>query len=340
MVSIKDVARHAGVSHASVSRVLSNKPHVSDQLKRRVLHAVNELGYRPDATARRLREHGSSKVVGLIISDIMNPHFASIVRGVEDFAYETKMNIILCNTDGKRERQDFYVELMQAERAAGLIINPTNSETDGKSLDWLRESGTSIVLLDSHVEGYKFDVVMVDDREATRNAVSFLIERGYRKIAIIAGVPNLQTGQDRLQGYLDALDNANLPRHEKFIRYGNFRQNDAYNKVMDLLQAADKPDAIFTSSNMITIGALTAIQELGMKVPDDIAVIGFDDLPDSHIFFTPLTAVSQPSYDIGREALRLLRRRIDEPDAAPMEVVLDTQLVTRKSVGTKGIGSG
>lgn len=331
MVSINDVARHAGVSNATVSRVLAKKPHVSDAMRQRVMQAVNELGYQPDSTAQRLRMHSTSKVVGLIVSDILNPHFSAVVRGVEDFAYEHEMSIILCNADSKLDRQQFYLNMMQSERAAGLIITPQNSAKDGESLDHLRQSGTSIVVLDCTVKGYSFDTVQVDSQRGAFEAVSHLIDNGYERIGIVAGPLNQSTAQERLQGYKLALEQAGLSVAPGMIQSGDYSRASGYACATGLLTHNDPPEALFVSSNMLALGVLEAIKARKLRIPDDLALVTFDDNPLFELLQPTISTVAQPTYEIGREALRLLKRRIEEPNAAYANVVLPTKLIMRES---------
>lgn len=332
MVSQKDVARHAGVSSATVSRVVANSSLVKESTRKKVLASIRQLGYQPDETARRLRAHSISRVIGLIVSDIQNPHFSAVVRGLEDFAYENLMNVILCNTNDQPQRQQYYLDLMQSERAAGLIINPTDSETDGPRLDKLRRAGTQVVLVDGNVKDYTFDIIQSDDEKGAENAVSYLISLGYERIATVTGRLNLSTGQNRLAGYRRALERAGIAIDQNLIKIGDFTYEGGYAAGRAFLELDPRPQAIFSANNIMTLGVLSALNESGIQVPDDIGIIGYDDIPWAEALRPPLTVVAQSPYQIGREAGRLLLRRLEEPGAPYLNVNPQTILIVRKSV--------
>jgi DNA-binding LacI/PurR family transcriptional regulator len=333
MVSRSDVAKRAGVSTATVSRVLANKPHVSQSLKDRVLKAASELGYRPDNTARRLRSQSTSQVIGLIVSDIQNPHFAALVRGLEDYVFQHEMNIMLCNTDEKLDREAFYIERMQSERAAGVLINPI-SPNSTPMLEALRRSGTAIVLLDNEIEGFPCDSIGVDDRAGAYAATSHLIQLGYRRIATIGGLHHQLTARKRQQGYKEALRDAGLPIDDWFILLTDYTEEAGYAATIRIFRE-NPPEAIFSSNNSTTLGVIRAAAELGLRIPDDVALVSFDDLPYAEFLQSPLTAIAQPSYQIGVEAGRLLEFRIHNPTAPYRNVELPSPLIVRTSCGSK-----
>jgi DNA-binding LacI/PurR family transcriptional regulator len=338
MTSIKDVARAAGVSSATVSRVLSDKPYVTDSVRQRVLQAAREIGYHPDQTARRLRMHSTSLVIGLIVTDIRNPYIGAMVRGVEDSAYSQNMNILLCNTDRQPERQQFYLERMRSERAAGLIIIPTSAPPDGALVERIRRAGIAVVLIDSPLAGYDFDQIAVDDRGGAREATAHLLARGYTRIAIIAGRQSLHTGRNRLAGYADAIKQAGIAPDSALIQYGDYSRESGYAAMRALLDLPTPPQAVFACNESMTSGALKALNERRIAIPDQIALIGFDDVPWAEDLRPALTTVAQPTYDIGREAMRLLLRRLKEPDAPILSVSLPTQLIVRESCGALSKG--
>ncbi|MCA9902616.1 MAG: LacI family DNA-binding transcriptional regulator, partial [Anaerolineae bacterium] len=241
--TIKDVAERAGVSNATVSRVLNNNPQVDENLRLRVLEAVNTLGYQPNRDARRLRAQ-SSNVIGLIISDIQNPYFISVIGGVEDAAYARQMNVILCNSNEDLTKQAMYLRVMDAERVAGLIIVPCHcKETD--DILRLSKTGVPIILLDRVLSNSHMDAVLVDNVRGAQEAVTHLIDLGYRRIAIIGGPTYIQTGRDRNQGYRNALAAAGLPIDECLIRSGDFKMDSGYRLASELVNSDAPPDAIF-----------------------------------------------------------------------------------------------
>ncbi|HML21607.1 MAG TPA: LacI family DNA-binding transcriptional regulator [Aggregatilinea sp.] len=329
--TLKDVAEHAHVSRATVSRVLNNNPNVASDLRDRVLDAIQTLGYRPNRAARRLRG-STSDVLGLIISDIENPFFISVVRGVEDAAYQQQMSVVLCNSDEDSTKQAMYLRVMQAENVAGLIISPTHVN-ESAELAELSAAGMPIVLLDRFTKRFDADAVLVDNVGGASTAVKHLIDIGYTRIATIAGSPQLTTGQERLEGYRKALESAGIPFERALVRSGDFKIESGYRLMRDLLTTASPPEAVFVANNLMTLGSLRAAHELGVRIPHDVAIIGFDDMPWSGQLCPPLTAVAQPTYELGQEAVRLLLRRRADPGAFYHTVVLQPRLVVRESCG-------
>lgn len=331
--TIDDVAKYAQVSRATVSRVLNNNPTVDADMRARVMDAIQALGYQPNRAARRLRAQSSS-VVGLIISDIQNPYFLSVIRGVEDAAYAEKMSLILCNSDEDPAKERMYLNVMQAEQVAGLIIVPAHSG-NGQDLNELRQAGIPIILLDRVVKHVDVDAIKVDNEHGAFEAVTHLIDLGYRRIATIAGSRHLTTGRERYQGYRSALEAADIPLNEKWVKFGNFKTETGYDLARELMQDPEPPDAIFVANNLMSLGALRAFREQSIRVPEDVAIVGFDDLPWSGELYAPLTAVSQPTYELGKEAVNLLLGRLANPDSPVRTVVLQPRLIIRESCGAK-----
>lgn len=332
--TIKDVADYAGVSRATVSRVLNNHPYVTEDVRARVEDAMRHLGYHPNRAARRLRAQ-SSDVLGLIVPDIQNPLFQSIVRGVEDAAYDCGMNVILCNTDDNPDKQEAYLRVMQAEQSAGLIVVPTHPG-DGRVLAPVREAGIPIVFLDREVDDFEADTVRVDNVRGAYLAVRHLLSLGYKRIAAIAGTQYLTPGYERLRGYYDALNECGLPVDERLVKIGNFRIDGGRALAQEFMQSPQPPEALFVSNNLMTLGALRGLHELGIVIPDQVALVGFDDMPWAGDLNPPLTAVAQPGYELGQQAVELLLKRLAQPDAPYRKVIMQPHLVVRGSCGASG----
>ncbi|MBK8045901.1 MAG: LacI family DNA-binding transcriptional regulator [Anaerolineales bacterium] len=325
---IEDVARRAGVSTATVSRVLSGKPYVSDELRQRVLGAVNTLNYRPSRVARSLRVQRSS-IIGLIVSDIQNPFFTAVVRAIEDTAYQNKFSVFLCNSDEDVGKETMYLDLMLAEHVAGVIISPTAGMNDAYRR--LVEERVPAVAIDRRITNVAIDSVLVDNVGAARQLVTHLIEQGHSRIGAVLGTPASSTGEERLRGYLDALHAHGLPVEQDLIRTGMPRILEGHAMMRELLQLPKPPTAVFTGNALLTIGALRAIHSSGLRFPDDIAMAAFDEM-DWMFFVKPaLTVVAQPTYDLGRLAVELLLKRMDEPDRPIEEVVLAAHVHYRES---------
>mgnify|MGYP001385012169 FL=1 len=311
-----------------MSRVLSGKPYVSDALRQRVLETIQELDYRPSRVARSLRVQRSS-IIGLIISDIQNPFFTSVVRAVEDVAQQRGYAVFLCNSDEDVDKELTYIELMLAEQVAGMIVSPTASSNEVYRR--LVEQRVPVVAIDRRVDGVPMDTVVSDNVQAACAVVSHLIENGYRRIGAILGIPDASTGAERYQGYVTALAHYGMPLLPELVRSGLPRSQNGYELTLDLLAQSQPPDAIFTGNNLLTIGALRAIHEVGLGIPDDVALAGFDEMDWMFLVKPALTVVMQPAYEMGQRAAELLLERIVDPDRAPQAVVLQPTVKVRES---------
>ncbi len=331
--TIQDVADRAGVSQATVSRVLNNHPNVASDIRTRVQDAMRELGYNPNRAARRLRGN-SSDVIGLIIPDIQNPVFVAVARGVEDAAYKHGINVLLCNTDDHIDKQQAYLKVMLAEQAAGLIIVPTHSR-DGHALLEVQKAGMPIVLLDRQMQRFHADTVKVDNVLGAQIAVNHLIEQGRERIAMIGGLQYLTPAQERLQGYSEALRHAGREVDPALILNGDFKAESGAAITREFMQRPTPPDAIFTANSLMAMGALQALHALGLRVPQDVALVSFDDVPWAENLNPPLTVVAQPAYELGVQAVELLRRRFTQPDAPIQTVILQPRLIVRASCGAR-----
>lgn len=335
--TIRDVAKTAGVSLSTVSRVLHRHPAVNSDIQQRVLRAIDELDYQPNRSAQRLRSKLGS-VIGLIISDIENPFFTSIVRGVEDVAYANQMTVVLCNTDEDPAKQERYIGVMQEEGVAGLIIAPAHSDSY-ESLLPLRELGIPTVLLDRDIGDEKSDAVCVDNVAGAYSATQHLITANRKRIAIVNGDTHIKTFADRYQGYRRALIDANIKINKNYVVEVPPKIERSLQGTLDLLQLKPRPDAIFAGNNLITIGVLKAIKQLKLSIPEEIALVGFDDMPWSSELCPPITSVAQPTYELGQEAARLLIRRLRDNDGFHQTITLHTRLIVRESCGAKQSGS-
>jgi DNA-binding LacI/PurR family transcriptional regulator len=331
MPTMADVAERAGVSVATVSRALSDDPQrVSPLVLRRIIEAAEELEYIPNNLARNMRS-GSARILGLIISDIGNPFFTAVARGAEDAAQRHGYSLVLSNTDENPDREAASLSVMAAERAAGVIIATTNE--NGTALRKFQETGMAIVAIDRHIAGLATDSVVVDNESASYEAVTHLVRLGHRRIAIVGGPSDADTARDRLHGYERALREARVDIEPKLVSRGDFREAAGLTATRELLDLPDPPSAIFAVNNLTTIGVLEALRERGVKVPSEISIVGFDDIPTSELLDPPLTVVQQPTYLVGARAADLLIRRLQEPTAAVREVVLTARLIIRGSTG-------
>ena len=321
MASIKEVAEAAGVSTATVSRVLSNKPYVRSEMRDRVMRAVEELGYRPNLIARSLRSQRSSSI-GLIVSDIRNPYFTSVSRAVEDTAYEQGYSVIFCNTDENPDKEALYLHLMRDQNVAGVIFSPTrqaSADLNAFNIDF------PIVVVDRSIEPCDFpvDVIRIDNVDAAYRLTEHLIANGYRRIAGLFGEAST-TGRERRIGYEKALQEHGL---SPLANYVPPRIEAGAEAARALLKSDSPPDAFLTTNSLLMAGALVAIRDLDLRVPDQVGLVGFDKTTWSTLVQPSITLIDQPTYQIGRTATELLLERIQNPDCPSREVILDGKLV-------------
>jgi LacI family transcriptional regulator len=328
MPTIKDVARTAGVSPATVSRVLSGKDSVDPELARRVRATALELDYRPSSVARSLRTKRRA-VWGIIVSDIRNPFFTELVRGVEDAAQQAGYALIVGNADERYDKEASYVDLFVAERMAGVILSPASQAMS--DVGPLLDHAVPVITVDRELHRTGVDSVLVDNEGGGYQATKHLLLQGYGRIACITGPADRTTASSRLAGYVRAHREAGLPIEDELVRRADFKETGGAQAAENLLALSRPPDALFVTNNQMTLGALDAISRRGLKVPDDLGIVGFDDPPWAGLICPPLTAVAQPAYDIGATAADLLVRRIARASDGPERIVLPTSLIVRAS---------
>ncbi|HMR68380.1 MAG TPA: LacI family DNA-binding transcriptional regulator [Anaerolineae bacterium] len=332
MASIKDVAESAGVSTATVSRVLSDKPHVRPEIRERVMAAVDALSYRPNRVARSLRVQ-KTNIIGLIVSDIRNPFFTSVSRAVEDMAYENGLNLFLCNADENPQKEAMYLELMHDENVAGVILSPTRQTAD--NFKQAVKLGVPLVVIDRQVRGAEVDSVLIDNEASAARLVDHLIADGHRRIGALFGVGST-TGRERREGYLKSLKSHGLKPEPTLFSYVNAREEEGYQATRKLLSLPDRPDAIFTSNAQLSAGAFKALRESNLVIPDEIAFASFDETTWTSLVRPGITVIEQPTYEIGQLATDLLLERIENPARPTREIILKGKLIVRQSCGHHG----
>ncbi|PJF46812.1 MAG: LacI family transcriptional regulator [Chloroflexi bacterium] len=329
--TIKDVAQHAGVSTATVSRVLSNSGPVSAELRGRVEQAIQALGYRPSRMARSFRAQ-RSKFIGLIISDVENPFYTSLVRAVEDVAYAHDYSLLLCNSDEDPDKERAYIQFMADERVAGVIGSPASeAET---SFAALLDAGIPVVSVDRRSTCTPVDTVLLDHVTAARDLARHLIAHGHQRIGAILPNTSITSGRERLAGFLQAMEEVGLTPDPALIHESKGIEAFGAQATHALLDLPDRPTAIFTGNNLITLGALKAIQERRLRIPDDIAVAGLDEMPWMSLLAPGITVAAQPIHEMGRLAMHMLLERIAGDRQPLREVKLAPRLVIRSSVAT------
>jgi len=321
--TIREVAAAAGVSVASVSRVVNESAEVSDRVRDRVLTAVAELGYRPNRAARSLRTRAAA-VIGLIISDITNPFFTSMVRGVEDAAQAAGFSVVLANADEDLAKELQYLEVAAAEQMAGVVLSPASSRHS--RIDLLAECGIPIVTVDRRLRDAGLDSVTVNNQQAACDATTHLIEQGCHQIGFVAGPAETTTAIGRLAGYQEALSAAGREFEESLVSYGDYRVVGGRAATATLLELSEGIDGLFVSNNLMTIGALQVLHERNLSIPGDVALVGFDDMSWNLGSRPSLSLVQQPTYEIGHQAATLLLKRIRGDRSDPWHVVLEATL--------------
>lgn len=328
MTTIADVATHAGVSTATVSRVLSNRDRVSDSLRRRVLESVRELGYRPNAVARSLRAE-ATRTLGLVVSDVLNPFFTALARAVEDAAHDAGYSVILGNADERPERQDVYITQLLARQVDGLLITPAISSSG--LIESAVRDGAAVVCVDRTVEGLDVPTVRSESATSTAALADHLLELGHTRIATIAGPQSTTTGRERLRAFADRLHERGASLPDEFVEIGNFQRASGHAAMTRLLALPAPPTAVFVADNLMALGALEAIHHAGLTVGADVGLASFDDSPWFELVSPPLTAIAQPTVELGRAAVTLVLDVIaGRPTSSRM---LSSRLVVRGSCG-------
>ena len=291
MTTIREVAERAGVSYATVSHVINNTRVVSPETRQRVLAAMAELNYRPNALARSLRQ-GKTNTLGLVLPDSANPFFAEISRSIEDKAFNKGYSVFLCNTELDTERELFYVDVLSKKQVDGIIFVAAGDQTD--SLDFLVREGMPVVMIDRNVPNVQVDAVLPDHRLGGFLATQHLLKLGHTRIACIAGPSSITPSAERITGYRNALEQANIPYDEKLVIRGDYHAQSGMDITSSILMMDPRPTAIFALNDLMALGALRAAAEAGCSVPKDLAVVGYDNLELSPYPNPPLTTIAHP----------------------------------------------
>lgn len=337
-ITIKDIAKEAGVSIATVSLVLNEKDkHITEATRQRVKDAMKKYNYIPNAMAGSLVTRKTG-IIGLILPDITNPFFPGIARGAEDRANEEGYSIIFCNTDDKIEVEEKYIESLTSKMVDGIIIaHSSNSE---RLSDVLERCQIPIILIDRDFDSKNVEgKVLVNNRDAAFNAITYMVEKGYRKIAYLSGSLKTKTAMDRLRGYKEALMENNISFDDKLVKYGQYRAEWGKKGIEELFQEETDFDAVFCGNDLIAIGAMKEVLRSGFRVPEDIGIMGFDDIYMSQMVEPELTTVKQPNYEMGYQAVNILIQHLREKQAGKGTektdhsiVILDTEITERNSI--------
>lgn len=336
-MTIKDIAKKADVSVSTVSRVLNNKPDVKEQTRDKIINIIKKYNYQPNDIARGLvlKETFS---IGLIIPDISNPFFPEVARGVEDYGNEKSYSVVLSNTDNNYEREQNAIQFMLNKQIDGLIVSLSTENKD--TLINLEKDNIPVVQLDRNIPESKYPSVISNNRDSAYKAVIHLINKGYTKIAHITGNLSTLTGQERKKGYMNALKEKGLTIFSGYIREGNFNEESGYLAMQEIINMSNnRPQAVFIANDLMCLGAYQACKENGISIPEDIAIVGHDDVEFSKFIEPPLTTMAQKKYLLGKHACQKLLNMIEQKKKNHNRFcgekisneVLSTKLVSRSS---------
>jgi len=326
--SIKDVAREAGVSIATVSRVLNDVDVVNEETKKKVLDAIDKLGYRPNIVARSLKTQKTS-TIGIIIPDISSLFYPEIVRGAEDVANIYSYNIMLCNTDLDSDKEKEYLNVLKEKMVDGVIYMSNSLEDD--TIELIKELELPTVLVETTDKEQTFPSVTVDNIGAAYDAVNYLIKKGNKRIAYIGSKKDkVNAASLRYEGYKKALKENGIELDENIVSLSGLKAHSGYEGMESILKN-EKPDAVFCASDELAIGAVNALRDAGIGVPNDIDIVGFDNISAANLFYPKLTTVNQPMYDMGSVGMRMLIKLINKTEVDEEHFILPHALIERDS---------
>lgn len=336
MATIRDIAQRSGVSVGTVSNVINNVPTVKETIRRKVQQAIDELNYSPNPAARSLAS-GTSQTLAFILPDICNPFFPEMVRGAMETANSHHYEIFLANVDNDPRKEIRFIENFIRRGVDGLII--ATSDCSSKQVDRIRETVAHVVIVDREIDGLDRDLVVVDNARCAYMAVNHLIDQGCRNIGLILGPMETMTAQKRFEGARAALSKQGLFK-EALVKSGAYAFESGFRIMQELLQGPQPVDAVMCANDLLAIGSMKAAQEEGVQVPDDISIVGIDDIMISRLVSPALTTVRQPTFDLGAIAARMVIERIQgSTKGGPRKIILSGELIVRGSTGGMGRGS-
>ena len=333
MTTILDVAERAGVSPSTVSHVLNKTRHVSEMTRARVLQAVDELNYRPNILARSLRRR-ETHTLGILIPDNTNPFFAEMVRGIEDTVFDEGYTVLLGNSDGESDKELRYLDLFVNKQVDGVVLVAAAMKNE-ESFEVLRDPSVSTVIVDREIELERMDRVLADNLSGGYTATRHLLQLGHRRIGCITGPSQVTPSAERVIGYQKALEEWNIAPDQSLVVTGDFRHVSGLHAAKQLLTMPKPPTAIFACNDMMALGVLGAANELDIQVPDELSLIGFDDIALDELVVPRLTTICQPAYEMGCRAASLLLERLQDPDRPVERQMLKTYLVERDSTAPR-----
>lgn len=330
--TLRDIAKKLKLSASTVSRALNDHPDINDETKRKIKKLANKLEYTPNSIAQSLKNN-RTRVIGVIVPEIEHDFFASAINGIDEVAYHAGYTIIVSQSNESCEREIINTNSLINQRVAGVVASISQDTKNGEHFRNMIQKGVPLVFFDRACNDVSANKVIIDDMKSSFNAVKYLIEKGYKKIAHFAGPKELEICVQRFNGYKEALKEANIKFNSELVCYGGLHEIDGYNAMEFLLKKGNVPDAIFAANDPIAIGAFQRIREAGLKIPEDIGIVGFSNNKITSLVDPPLTTVDQPAFEMGRKAAKILIELIEsmkKPGKA-RAVILDTKLIVRKS---------
>jgi len=330
-VTIKDIAKQLNISPSTVSRALRDHPDISPETKKAVNNLAKELDYHPNSIAQSLQKRRTN-LIGVIVPEIKHDFFSAAISGIEEIAYRAGYAIIVSQSNENYEREVVNVRALLSNRVAGLLISISQSTANSDHFKLLERQKTPFVFFDRVCEDVNTSKVVVDDFDGAYTATEHLIKKGYQRIAHLAGPKHISISKKRLEGYKSALNENNMLFDERLVVYGGFNEEEGRLGFQRLFQLEQMPDAIFAVNDPVAIGAFEKIKEHGFKIPEDIALVGFSNNPVTRLIEPSLTTISQPAYEVGKRAAKLLIEQIKSGENfIPRKEVLKTELIIRNS---------
>jgi len=331
-VTVKDIANKLSLHYTTVSKALSNHPDISAETKQRILTVAKELDYHPNSIAKSLKKQETS-TLGVIVPSIKNDFFSTVISGIEEVAYGRGFNTVVCQSNENSSREAIHVRTLISNRVAGVLVSVAQTTKSGAHFTAFQKQGIPLVFFDRVCEDIEADKVVVDDYDGAMKAVRHLIQSGYRSIAHLAGPQNTSIGRDRCRGYMDELKKNGIPIDHEMITYGGLEEDNGTAALHELLSRSRIPMAIFAVNDPVALGAYKEIKNKGLRIPQDVALVGFGNITLSSYLDPPLTTVSQFPYELGKAAAGMLLRRIENPEyeMTPTMEVIKTELILRKS---------
>ncbi len=328
--TITDIAKRVGLSASTVSRALNDHPDIKEETKNLVRRTAQELHYTPNPMAQSLKSR-RTMTIGVIAPEIKHDFFSSAISGIEEVAHQHGYTIIVCQSNESVEREIANVDVLIHYRVAGVVVSISQETKCGEHFQELLRKKIPLVFFDRVCDDVQASKVVIDDERSAFDAVTYLLHKGYTKIAHFAGPQDLRICSKRMQGYVDALLQHGIPMAEDFVRHGGLDEQDGYRSMDALIRDGAMPEAIFAVNDPVAIGAYQRIKEAGLRIPDDIAILGFSNSTIASLVDPPLTSIEQPSFDMGSRSAEILLDIIDGRMTVPRTLVLETKLVVRKS---------